>query len=110
MACAGEGRLFVTGGTNSVHTYTAGINEGKGELKAWKNGPDLPGMRSAAGCAVIKGWLYIFGGRLPGDKGTPTSISNQILRSKLSGDGMGEWETTAQTLISPRANVLALTY
>lgn len=104
IACAGEGRLFVAGGTNSAKSYSADINEATGALGTWKNGPDLPGNRSAAGCAVIRGYLYLFGGRIP-------AITNQILRSKIASDGsMGTWETTAQTLIGNRANVFALTY
>jgi hypothetical protein len=104
IACAGEGRLFVVNGDASM---TADITEATGALGAWKAGAVLPSARTAAGCAVIKGWLYLFGGRLTaGNK-----LTSEILRSAIGPDGtLSKWETTAQTLLGARANVFALTY
>jgi hypothetical protein len=104
MACAGEGRLFVINGDASM---SADITPSTGALGAWKTGAVLPSARTAAGCAVIKGWLYLFGGRLTSAK----ELTSEILRSKIGPDGtLAKWETTAQTLPGARANVFALTY
>jgi hypothetical protein len=106
MACAGEGRLFVVNGDAAM---SADITEASGALGAWKTGAVLPSARTAAGCAVIKGWLYLFGGRLISDSGS--KLTNEILRSKIGPDGtLAKWETTAQTLLGARANVFVLTY
>lgn len=110
IACAGEGRLFVIAGSNSSVTVSADIAESTGALGAWKTGPSLPVGRSAAGCAVFKGWVYVFGG-LRNPASGPTGPTDEILRSKVSADGtLSEWEVTAQKLPGARANVFALTY
>lgn len=112
IACAGEGRLFLAGGTNQKHTLTASIDEATGKLGAWKSGPELPASLTGAGCAVVKGSLYLYGGRVGDSAGGQTApASDQILRSRFQVDGtMAEWEKTAQKLPGARAKVLALTY
>lgn len=111
IACAGADRLFVIGGEGTMTTTVSADIDATGALGTWKTGPDLPFGRSRGACAVLEGYVYVFGGKLASNAPQPNKPTDEILRSRIEADGtMTEWETTTQRLPGPRSNVFALTY
>lgn len=110
FACAGEGHLFIMGGSTDV-VLSATIDETTGAVGAWKTGPNLPGILRGAGCAVWNGKVHVFGGATGGAAGSIVLYSNKIISSTVAADGtMSPWVTSPRTLLAPRSNLFVLTY
>lgn len=111
IACAGAGRVFFGGGDKDTLVLTASLDEA-GTIGAWKTGTALPTTLTHAGCVVLAGAVYLFGGTapLPGET-NKTDATAKVLRARFAADGtMQAWETLPQVLPGARSNVFALTY
>jgi len=106
MICAGEGRLFIAGGSGSDIVLSSTIDETSGALGPWKAATKLPGALRGAGCAIWDATIHLIGGI------GATSRTDRIIRARFEKDGtLGEWElTSGEKLPAPRSSIIAVTF
>ena len=84
-----KNRLHIFAGGNGLTTYTAPINS-DGTLGTWSNGNNLAQDAYHGRSAVIKDYVYLFGGGA-----TPTSV--QFARINMDGT-LGTWSLSTNSL------------
>lgn len=110
IVCAGEGHLFIAGGTTPSGptdvVLATTIDENDGSIGQWRALTKLPGPLRGAGCAFWNGTIHLIGGI------GATSRSDRIIRARIAADGtLGEWElSSGQKLPAPRSSVIAVTF
>ncbi|HWL86478.1 MAG TPA: hypothetical protein VNO21_11785, partial [Polyangiaceae bacterium] len=112
--CTGDHTLYAVGGaalSDPLAFVLMTHIQDDGHLSDWQSLTPLPAGRSAAGCFVAHGQVYVLGGRA----GAP--IADVLSAPVLLGDTLGGWDTRApgattphQPLPAPRAHIAVTAY
>jgi hypothetical protein len=89
--------LYVIGGLEAAVSVDAVLRArvgADGAIERWETLAPLPQPRSHHGLVVDRDWIYLTGGLDGNPAGRNTPLAS-VLRARLTGDGIGAWDTQA---------------